>query len=277
MPSFPVDDDEYGDERSARPTSRPVPRLGIGWRPSRLRLPVHLVRLTARWRLLLARHRWMRWSILGVLALIVAGRVSGLEAREQAAIARWGSTVELWTATRDLAAGTLLGPQDLRSRPFPLALSPPGAVTTAPWNAVLGRDVGNGEVLVAWDLSAGDSAPHLMEPDQIALVLDPRGLPVSAGDRILAVLDDSSAPTGTSPTARDPMIEATVLEVLGEDRGDRFDALAGIRILVALDAEQGPRVARAARSGALTLLLDGSAQRQPATMTSPTTPAARTR
>lgn len=277
MPSFPVGDDEYGDERFAPPMSRAVPRGRIGWSPSRVRLPVHLVRLTARWRLLLARHRWMRWSILGVLALIVAGRISGLEAREQAAIARWGSTVELWTATRDLVAGTTLGPQDLRSRAYPLALSPPGAVTTAAWNAVLGRDVGIGEVLVAEDLAAKDSGPHPMGPDQIALVLDPRGLPVSAGDRILAVLDDSWAPTESSPVALDHMVEATVLEVLGEDRVDPFDALAGFRILVALDAAQGPRVARAARSGDLTLLLDGRVQRQPATMTSPTTPAVRTR
>lgn len=110
------------------------------------------MRLVTRARVVLARHPWIHWLVIGVLAsgagLIVIGQLAGVDAARR----EWADTRHVYVADHDLSPGDALTVSRVE---LPLVAIPPAAIDALPPDAVLRRWVDQGEVLVEPDLGSG--------------------------------------------------------------------------------------------------------------------------
>lgn len=177
-----------------------------------------------------------------------------------------GRVVRVLAAARDLAAGTVLGPDDLAAIELPRSVIPDGALLVE--TAVLGRSVGSpvrrGEALtdarlVGPSLLAGLGSPaevvavpvRLADADAVRLV--------RAGDRIdvLAVLLTSTTdPAGGGPTSPVTVVAADAL-VLAVPTAAAGSAEDGSMLVVAVSPDTAKSLARAATTARLSIALRG--------------------
>ncbi len=115
-----------------------------------------LSKWTAKLRVTLARHRWIRWVIVALAAslagLFATQRVAVVDAERDA----WGTTVDVVVARADLAAGDSIdGATTVHTEPWPAALVPASALREVPADARLRQRVNAGEALTEADISSG--------------------------------------------------------------------------------------------------------------------------
>jgi hypothetical protein len=185
--------------------------------------------VTARARLFLARHRWVRWTAVAILAgssaLTVHDRLRALElARRE------------WAERRTvLVAETDLDPDDeVRAAPIdlPVAAVPPSALASLPAGARLRQPVAAGEILVERDVTTV-SGPAARARPGTAVVAFRRELAAGATSGVLVRI----------------VAEGVVLAEEG-----RVVALADDLAYVAVPAERAPAVAAANQAGLASLL-----------------------
>ena len=143
-------------------------------------------------RLRIRRRPLVYWSLTGALALITGMTVSGAVAGAREARAGYGTARVVVIATRDIPAGTTIGPGDTRSEERPIAVVPAGALTETPIGQVASAAILEGEPVVESRV-----AGHGMIPAGsigIAVPLDPGTLSLGVGDRVevLATFDPDS-------------------------------------------------------------------------------------
>jgi hypothetical protein len=188
--------------------------------------------VAARLRNVLARHRWLYWAAVLLLALGTALVVASATAAVDDARRSWGRTRPVLVATADLVPGDpLAGATELR--PLPVPMVPAAALGEPEPGAVARQHVGAGEVVVMVDVAA-TAGPQALIP---------------AGWSAVAVAETvpSGAATGDEVTA---VAEGVVLAADAVVVGRSGDA-----VLVAVPAGEAPAVAMAAASGTLALLL----------------------
>ena len=136
--------------------------------------------LLARLRLQLARHPSVWWSVVAlvaiVVALVVAGALRGVEQQRRA----WGSRRTVWVATSAAVPGE---PLLAEARDYPLAVVPAGALDRAPVDAVARQHVAAGEVLVAADIDLLGTA-GLIPTGWVAVPVPQRASAVVVGDAV---------------------------------------------------------------------------------------------
>ncbi|MEL6893166.1 MAG: hypothetical protein AAFP84_16350 [Actinomycetota bacterium] len=192
-------------------------------RPSRHRpsvgLPGRVTVVARRW---IARHPWVRWSVVvGCVAVVIA---SWLELRDATIEARnaWGERIEVWVAARDHEPGDSV---EVVSTAMPRTLVPAAALDAEPADEVARRRIAVGEVVVGPDV-AGPPRPVALAP---------------TGSVVVAVADPlvPDAPLGAAVLV---VAEAVVLA----DAGVVTSVHDGV-IGVAVPAPAAPAVAAAAR------------------------------
>jgi hypothetical protein len=118
--------------------------------------------LLARARLLLARHRWIRWAVVALLAGGAGVSVLAATSRVDAARRQWGEGRDVWVATADLLPGDRVLAE---RRTAPLAVVPPDALASIPAGALAHQHVGRGEMITTADVARADWVP----PGEVAL------------------------------------------------------------------------------------------------------------
>lgn len=180
-------------------------------------------------RVYLARHDWIRWAIVAVLAAGVGWvghqRAAAVE-RERVA---WGATVEVVVASADLVPG---GPLNVEVRSLPAAVLPRSALESVPPDARLRQYVAHGAVLTSADVA---SAPG------------PAGLAVT-GSAVVGVIDPLArgASIGLAvAVASEGVTLAAVATIVG---------IEGEVVMIAVPSAEAPSVAAAAQLGTAALL-----------------------
>ena len=114
----------------------------------------------ARIRLVMARHPWIYWTVIAVIAGGVAmgtGRaMAGVDAQRRS----WGEQTTVWVTPRAIEPGQPIGAS---ARLVPLTMVPAGAVEVAPDHAVARQRIGAGEIITDIDVAA--SGPAGLIPD----------------------------------------------------------------------------------------------------------------
>ncbi len=114
----------------------------------------------ARIRLTMARHPWVYWvaiaMLAGAVALGTARAMAGVDAQRRS----WGQQATVWVASQAIEPGQ---PIRSKSRQVPRATVPSGAVEVAPDNSVARQRIGAGEIVVDIDVSA--PGPAGLVPD----------------------------------------------------------------------------------------------------------------
>lgn len=216
------------------------------------------MRWLARARQLNARRPWMRWSLVAVVALIVAITVANWTGDLNERRSAWGSLRPVLVARRDLPPGGVVTRDDVFVEERPDALVPAAAlhdpavltVATRTWQWVAA-----GETLTSHDLTATASPTLRLPMGTRGVMVGAGALPVTSGDGVELVIDGSQ------------VIPATVIDVIA-GRSDALAASGSRSVLVAVAAASAPSVAAAAADGRVTVVLGGaSVQRQPAANT----------
>lgn len=184
------------------------------------------------------------WVLAVLLAAATGSVVSRLVDRAAAAAARYGSPADVVVVRRDVAAGARIERRDVERRAVPAAFVPPGALTDAPVGRVAAVPLLRGQVVVASQLAPGglSAVAALVPAGRRAVALPTGGLapPLRRGDLVdvLATFDDGVDPPTFAVAER-----ARVVAV-------RSDA-----VTVAVDAADVDRVAFAATTGVVTIVL----------------------
>jgi hypothetical protein len=188
--------------------------------------------VAARLRNVLARHRWLYWAAVLLLASGAGLVVASASAAVDDARRSWGETRPVLVATADLVPGDSLdGAVELRTLPVPMI--PPAALGEPPAGAIARQHVGRGEVVVSADVAA-TAHPQALIPAGWSAVAVAEAVPSGAltGDEVTAVAEG--------------VVLAAEAVVVGR---------SGDAVLVAVPDAEGPAVAMAAASGTLALLL----------------------
>ncbi len=207
-------------------------------RPLRPRLP----RRAVLWYLAAA-------ALAAVTALVVQGALD----RAARAEAAYGSTRPVAVVTRDVEAGTTLGPDDVELRPWPRALVPAEALGEAPDGRTALVDLASGEPLLADRVSGsdGDGPAALLGPGQRALPvpLAVPGLALAVGDHVdvLAGGAAGGGPTGDLP------VDVTSADVVATD-ATVVDPGQEVAVL-AVDRTAAATIAAALATGPVVLAL----------------------
>ena len=162
-------------------------------------------RLGARTRVRLARRPWLVWAGVAVATFLLVGVARRPAADAAAARAQWGTTRSVLVATAAVPVGTPVREARLATRALPAALVPHEALTDAPPDALIVRELQAGEIVVAPDLGTGDARFALVPAGHVVMALArPSAMvPARAGDHVLVVGD---------PAAGAP-VPAVVIEV----------------------------------------------------------------
>lgn len=183
-------------------------------------------------RRVLAKRPWLYWAAVGSLALTVGVLVSQAASGIDDAKAAWGEPRPVIVAVDDVEPGGSLAAATER-RDIPAPLVPAGAATSLEPDAVARQRLGEGEVVMAHDVSAIDGPQALMPPGWLSVAIA-EAVPSGArlGDRVAV---------------------ATGGLLLAE--GGLVVGVAGDAVLVAVPAEAAPQVAQAASTGDVALLI----------------------
>ena len=209
------------------PTNRATPRLLSG---PPLALPRALDRLAERWAAAPPRLRLAVGVVTVVVVLAVAGR--------GAARSPWGPPVPIVLAAADLVPGQVVAAGDLRTAQWPSALVPPGRLddTRDAVGQVLAVGAPTGTPLTTRHIAPAGVAAGLDDGRVAMPVPLPTGTELAPGQQV-------DVHAGAQLRGRVVARAATVLAV-----GD------GV-VWLAVDRVDAPRVANAAATGALTVVL----------------------
>jgi Flp pilus assembly protein CpaB len=164
-------------------------------------------------------------------------------------------TVPVWTAARDLAAGTTLTADDLLQAGFSQGSVPAHALRSP--RAVLGRTlagpVGRGQPLSVLDVVRPGMAGHY--PGRVAVpvrITDPAVVGMlRVGDRVSLVAADPADPGAGSMTLA---TDAAVAALPAAAAGDSAAGLPGRLVVVAVPPDEADAVATASASFFVTVL-----------------------
>lgn len=151
------------------------------------RHPSRPVGAAARLRTALARRPALARTAVLALALVVGLRVQAALADAERERAAWGDTRTVWVVDGNVARGAVVS---ARPEQFPVAVVPPGALTSVPLAAHSARPLADGWVLVdgdvvddadvptAWVVVAvpADAGPVVVEGDEVTLFEPGRAL-----------------------------------------------------------------------------------------------------
>lgn len=138
----------------------------------------------------------MRWTIVAAVALLAVLRSESTVAEARRARTEWGRVDPVLVAARDLAPGTVIGPDDVHASVRPAIAVPSDATSDA-----IGRTttvaLAAGEVVLDRRLSHGGSGPTaLLGADDVAFAVpvDTTTPSVRIGDRVdvFASVDSAS-------------------------------------------------------------------------------------
>lgn len=202
-----------------------------------------------RWR----RHplaRWLRrpavhWSLVALVALVVAWRISAVVATARHERTQWGSTTTVAVAATDLSPGDPLSDATVRWTELPVAMVPEGHVTELPADATARSRINTGEVIMGHRTAgtgAGSGLPPGTAAVDVALPAAPARLEV--GDLVDVVATFPVAP-GAAPPSEIVSRDATVVGI-----SDRT-------VSVAVDAGDLTAVVHATATGTVTLAVVG--------------------
>jgi pilus assembly protein CpaB len=190
------------------------------------------------------------FCLAGLLALVSFVAVRGEVAKAQEAQQAAGPTVEAVVAARDLSAGAVIGPSDIRIAQLPSVYLPPDALTSA--DAVIGKVSGGivlaGEVLVDARLGASQFAVAV-EPGTVAVTVRFASVPagVTTADRVDAYATFAGARPYTTLVGED-------LRILAVGAADVSAGETGaIPVTLNVDPETARQLLQAAAAGSLGL------------------------
>jgi Flp pilus assembly protein CpaB len=198
------------------------------------------------------RRRPRLWWVLSLaLALAAAAAAASAVSGAEAARARWGRSVAVVVATRDIEPGDPLAGAGLVLERRPRSTVPASALTRIPPDAVAGSAIVDGEVLVAERLAGeglrGAAARLPRGTRAMAIPAEP-GLtpPLDVGDVVDVVVAVPTDEAGSGPPGFTLVTGALVVAV-SEDA-----------TTIAVPRDDVPRVAVALGAGAVTLALVGA-------------------
>jgi Flp pilus assembly protein CpaB len=190
------------------------------------------------------------FGLAGVLALVSLVAVRGEVARAEQAQAAAGPGSEVVVATRDLAAGSVIGAGDVRLTQIPTAYLPPGAVTAtaAAVGKVSGGIILAGEVVVDARLGSSRFAVAV-EPGNVAVTVGFASVPdgVTSADRVDAYATFAGARPYTTLVGEDLRILA-----IGEAEVSAGETGA-TPVTLDVDPETARQLLQAAAAGTLGL------------------------
>lgn len=169
-------------------------------------------------------------------------------------VARADHTVAVWTATRDLAAGSVLGANDVRATRVQLNATASAYLGEAasPAGSTLTRNLTAGELLpvAAVVAASASTAPTRLVTVPVEQFHAPAGL---AGGEVVDVYVTPRAETGRSGPATLVAQRARVHAV--ELQGGRFGASSrSVGVVLSLDPELVSRVVSGVRRGSIDLV-----------------------
>lgn len=181
-------------------------------------------------RLMVARHPWVYWFTIAVVAVVVAVASAAMLASVDEARRSWGEQTTVWLSTSAASPGE---PIAVAARQVPAAVVPVGAVTHSPAGTVARQRIGPGEIVTADDVAAGGPA-GLIPPEWVAFAVPASPdhfstgdhLEVYSADQLVAdglVVDDRDAelmiaiPAAAAPTMAAALLADTVTLALSPD------------------------------------------------------------
>ena len=133
----------------------------------------------ARARIFSARHSWIRWSVVVLLAVTAGVTTHRQLAAVEAERASWGNTVDVIIAAHDLAPDEVIAVDTVS---VPAAMAPRAALTAVPDGARLRQRVAAGEILTVADItSAPGPAASAAPGTAVVAVVDPLARSVAVG------------------------------------------------------------------------------------------------
>jgi hypothetical protein len=113
-------------------------------------------------RRVLARRPWIYWTIVAAVAAGAAIATASVLGGVDDERARWGETAVVVVTTRDVTAGEPLAGLITEHR-YPIAMIPPGAVSSLEAGVAARHRLGAGEIVVDVDVAA-TTAPRSLTP-----------------------------------------------------------------------------------------------------------------
>lgn len=186
----------------------------------------------ARLRYEIARRPWIYWLTVAVTASIAAGALVDAVWRLDRERSRWGDTVSVLVATRDIAPGDPLAGA-VRTRRDPVAVAPPGAVVPTVGaelhETVAVQHIAAGSVVDHVDIAVGTVPRSMLAPDQLAVaVTEQVRSGARVGDRVTVAVDGVVVARSATVVS---LGEAVVLAV-GADAAPRVAAAGGVALLI---------------------------------------------
>ncbi|MEP7201327.1 MAG: hypothetical protein ABI894_01900 [Ilumatobacteraceae bacterium] len=178
-------------------------------------------------RLIVARHPWIYWLSVMVVAGMVGLGVVRAMADIDAARRSWGEKQTVWIASAAIEPGQAIS---ATGRSVPRAVVPIGAVDSAPDGSMARQHIGLGEIIVTSDLSAGGSV-GLIPVGWVGFAVTAPVAHFSVGDHLNVYSGDQFVGAGV---------------VIGVGESD---------LMVAVEADAAPALSTGVLSGTLTLAL----------------------
>jgi len=195
------------------------------------------------------------WLAVGTCALTLGLLVSSIVSAADRSRAAWGQSQRVLVATRDLAAGDRIGPDDVTLEDRPTATLPASGLRRLPLGAVARSTILAGEVVVDARLTTGGlSAVAARLPAGTRAIAIPIELgsapPLETGDLVDVLVALPPELSGGRPPGFAVATDALVV------------ALDDSAVTVAVPRATAPRIAVALGQGAVTLALVGADSRQ---------------
>lgn len=175
----------------------------------------------------MARHPWIYWTVIAVVAGAVAMGTERAMAGVDAQRRSWGEQTAVWVASARIEPG-----QPIRSsrQQVPRAMVPASAVDVAPDDSVARQRIGAGEIITDVDVAA--PGPAGLVPDGwVAFAVPVPSAPWAVGDHVRVY-------------AVDQFVSAGIVV----DEGDSAS-------VVAIPAESAPAMATALQADTVTIAL----------------------
>jgi hypothetical protein len=143
-------------------------------------------------RLTTARHPWIYWLAVALVASGVGLGTARAMARVDAARRSWGEHETVWVASAAIEPGQ---PVVSDRRDVPRAMTPVGALGTAPVDVVARHHIGPGEIITDADIAAGGPA-GLVPDGWVAFVVAASGDHFATGDHLRVYSGDQLVAAG---------------------------------------------------------------------------------
>ena len=143
-------------------------------------------------RLTTTRHPWIYWCAVALVASGVGLGTARSMARVDAARRSWGDHQTVWVAAAAIEPGQ---PVVADRRDIPRAMTPVGALATAPVDVVARQSIGAGEIITNVDIAAGGSA-GLVPHGWVAFVVGSPGDHFAIGDHLRVYSGDQLVAAG---------------------------------------------------------------------------------